>query len=746
MIKYFKKHPCLTAFLLSFILGSLIILPSIISGKGIFTFIADFNYQQIPFNELINRIFKNGDFFYTWLNDLGSNTIATFSFYNMFSPFNLITYLFPSNWFPYLIGPMFILKYAIAGLTSYMFISHYVKNKKWAIIGSLLYAFSGFQLTNTLFYHFHDVVALFPLLLYALDRLVLDRKKGLFALIVALLAFTNWFFFIGEVVFLIIYYLVRVFTKSYFFTWKSFGCIIFEGILGTALASIILLPSIFFTLGNPRVDGNWTFSSAFKPTVYYLAEGLKSFVYPNDSMSFQSLFSEADYNSCAAFLPLIGLILPLGYILKKPKDSWSILIYVCVLFMLVPILNSSFYLFRVVFYARWYYMPILILSLISSMTLDRYYDIKKGWLVNLSLVFLLLGVIVYLGFIRHHDVIFNEAGFIVRIVLLGISIFYVLFIFLRYKNNELKLFNSLLVGIILYVSFMGNYFIYENKKTFKNDINYINYLHSSNYLDIDTSSYRADALPSCPFNIGNLTDNIIIHSFNSNISGGAFTFYNSVDLNRVVTTILEQDEDEIRNFLSVRYLISCGIQDSQYLEENGYELVSKNDLYSVYENSSVLPMGIGYRYFIETEDYMKLSSVEKRFILDKAVVLTDPNLLDLTEYKGENDYRLNISNEAFSFVKNGFNATIESDEDGYVLFTIPYDTGFTITNNGEEISYLETGNGFMLIPISKGKNDIRGNYIPVSFKEGTILSISSFLIYCVYIGFSYHKRFKKNNI
>lgn len=211
MISKIKKNNLLLSFLLSIILGSLIVIPNIIVGHGIYSLSADLNLQQIPFNILINNSLKNGSFLWTWFNDLGSNFIGTFSFYNLFSPFNIIGYLFPSSWFPYLIGPLFILKYGVAGFTSYLFLERYVKNKKYAIIGSFLYTFSGFQLTNILFYHFHDVVAFFPLLLYSLDRLVYDKKRGGLALSIFLCAITNWFFFIGQCVFVCIYFIVKVF-------------------------------------------------------------------------------------------------------------------------------------------------------------------------------------------------------------------------------------------------------------------------------------------------------------------------------------------------------------------------------------------------------------------------------------------------------------------------------------------------------------------------------------------------------
>lgn len=93
----------------------------------------------------MNHSIKEGSFLWSWYNELGSNSIETFSFYNLFSPFNIISYFFPARLYPYLCGWLMILKFGIAGLSSYLFMSRYVKNKNYAIIGSMLYAFSGYH-------------------------------------------------------------------------------------------------------------------------------------------------------------------------------------------------------------------------------------------------------------------------------------------------------------------------------------------------------------------------------------------------------------------------------------------------------------------------------------------------------------------------------------------------------------------------------------------------------------------------
>ena len=89
-------------------------------------------------------------------------------------------------------------------MTAYGFIRRFVRNKNAALIGGLLYAFSGFQVFNIFFNHFQDVTAFFPLMLIAMEEHINNNRKGVFALTVALMGMINYFFFTGQAVFLVI--------------------------------------------------------------------------------------------------------------------------------------------------------------------------------------------------------------------------------------------------------------------------------------------------------------------------------------------------------------------------------------------------------------------------------------------------------------------------------------------------------------------------------------------------------------
>ena len=70
-------------------------------------------------------------------------------------------------------------------------------------------------------------------------------------LCVALMCLTNWYFFIGEVVFLFIYFFINIILKNYKWDFKRFFHLAVESILGIGISAFVLIPSLLFTMGNP---------------------------------------------------------------------------------------------------------------------------------------------------------------------------------------------------------------------------------------------------------------------------------------------------------------------------------------------------------------------------------------------------------------------------------------------------------------------------------------------------------------
>ena len=720
MLRKISKNKLLLSFVLSIVLGSIIIVPNIIIGRGIYSLCADFNLQQIPFNILMNNSIKNGSFLWTWFNDLGSNFIGTFSFYNLFSPFNIIGYLFPSKCFPYLIGPIFILKYGICGICSYLFLQRYVKNKNYAVLGSLLYTFSGFQLTNILFYHFHDVVVFFPLFLYSLDRFIYDKKRGRLALVILLCTLTNWFFFIGEGVFTFLYFIVKVICKDYKINKKLFFNLLFEVVIGVLMALVVLLPTMLFIMDNPRIGSSWTFISMFKYQFSNYFEIIRGMILPPEAMANRAMLTEFNYKSVELYLPIVGMILVIPYLLKNKKNCFSILFIISLVFMFIPILNSSFFLFNTTYYARWFYMPILIMSLMSIKTLEDKLSIKSGLIYTGGCVLLLILFIIIYNKIYSFN-IYNQWYLIIIIteMLFGIG---VLLICKDYKNNILLL----IIFVFIYVSFQGNYMTYKYKyNNIKYDKDYIEYISYNSEFN-KYNNYRFNSSKSCNSNIGYIENINNIKTFNSNINGSSFKFYNSIGVERITNTDIEINNKNLNDILGVKYIISC----EGDITDNRYNYVEDIDSYKIYENKDYLEFGYTVSDYIKEDDYNKLSNEERINILKEKVVLSDK---DLDKYKDIYPNDVKYNSNKFEFINNGFKSIIDSSDNTLAIFQIPYDRGFSVKVNGKKSNIIKVNNGFIGVKINKGVNKIEVKYMPKGLKDGLIISILSIFVYLGYL-------------
>lgn len=105
---------------------------------------------------------------------------------------------------------------------------------------------------NVFFNHFHEAIVFFPLMLIGLEKLLTENKRGFFALAVFVNAFVNYWFFIGEVVFVILYFFIRTTAPDCRFSWNKLWKTALEAVIGVGISCVALLPSVLAILGNPR--------------------------------------------------------------------------------------------------------------------------------------------------------------------------------------------------------------------------------------------------------------------------------------------------------------------------------------------------------------------------------------------------------------------------------------------------------------------------------------------------------------
>ena len=369
-----ERRNGLIAFLLGFGSLLLVLLPILIADGGYYIYYGDYNSQQIPFYQLANDAVRTGSFGWNWYTDLGANFIGSYSFYLLGSPFFWLSVLLPRSWVVFAMPFLLCLKHGVAALTAYAYIRRFVRNPKAAMIGGMLYAFSGFQLFNIFFNHFQDVTAFFPLMLIAMEECVNENRRGVFALSVALMAMLNYFFFTGQVVFLILYFVLRCGSKDFAATFRKFLVLLVEAVLGVMMACILLLPSALAILANNRVSerlyGMDMIAYSDRTRIWRIL--LSLFLIP-DVPARPNLFSSdyAKWASIGGYLPLFSMAGVIAFLKKKDGHWAKRLTILCAVCACIPILNSCFYALNGSYYARWFYMPILILTMMTAYALDN---------------------------------------------------------------------------------------------------------------------------------------------------------------------------------------------------------------------------------------------------------------------------------------------------------------------------------------------------------------------------------------
>ena len=252
----------------------------------------------------------------------------------------------------------------------------------FALLGGILYAFSGFSIYNIFFNHFHEAIVYFPLMLLFMEMYMKDGKKGLFAVSVFLSALSNYYFFIGQALFLIIYWLVRTFSGDWEHVGRRFFGIAFEAVVGTAMAGVLLLPAFYAVTQNPRTENimaGWDLLIYSKPQRFF--DIIHSFFFPQDirrGQAFPRLRQQMGIH--VGMASVFGCTGVFAYMQSRRHTDWvRRLVIILVIAALIPGFNAAFQLFNSMYYARWFYMLVMILVLATMLAIQDEENVHVNW-------------------------------------------------------------------------------------------------------------------------------------------------------------------------------------------------------------------------------------------------------------------------------------------------------------------------------------------------------------------------------
>jgi uncharacterized membrane protein YfhO len=770
--KYYQK-----AFFIALIMGVVLLLPFVIIDGGYFVFYGDYNAQQIPFYKVCINAVHSGNFGWNWQTDLGASLIGSYSFYTLGSPFFWFAALFPVSWSQYLMAPLLALKLAFSSLFAFIYIRRFVTKPQNALIGGILYAFSGFSLYNIFFNHFHEAIVFFPLLLIGLEEAVINKRRGMFLLTVALNAFVNYFFFVGECIFLVIYFIVRLAAdKRFRVSLGGFFCLAFESVVGVTVAGILFVPSIFQVLDVPRstsLISDWGFLFYEIPQRYGLI--LESMFFPPEPAARSYMFplANAKWSSVAIYLPLFSMAGVIAFV-KDARKHWArVLIVICLVMVFVPGLNAAFSLFNSNFYTRWFYMPELICCLATVYALEHEeIDISFGNKVCAVIVTIMSLLVIFVPMSITEETIvdgvteswthyvpryLNKQVAYVLYLVIAISLGTILLLRILLKQRKKissELFTKRITCATIICCMVLGYYFVGYGRILGPYIGVYNEVLSADIKIDDPDFYRMESVDEIN-NVNMLWGMSSITSFQSIVPASTFELYEFLGEDRSVNSQPDTDDYALRALTRVKYLImSSDIDDDTRKEiENSYKIYEYMETqggYDIYKTDYALPMGYAYDSYV-TESQANTSGAADRLMM-RAVILSneqaekysdilsplDESLVKVTtfsQFKKDAAERIDEGVVQFSVNNNGFTAMSNYSDEKLVVFSVPYDDGWTAYVGGEEVEIEQVNVGFMAIRVPAGAQEISFEYRAPGLNLGILMTIVGIVLTGGYIFF-----------
>ena len=427
----------------------------------------------------------------------------------------------------------------------------------------------------------------------------------------------------------------------------------------------------------------------------------------------------------------------------------------------VPMFNHLFVLLNYSYYARWFYMPTLMLVLATALALencgeDGNIDFTVGMKYTaavLAIIILMVGVTPSrngeewkFGFYKYLDKFLGTAaitviGFAVVLWLIG----------QRNKPNFLKkltyvvtigcsvyTFSCLLIGK---ASYSNNRWITESA------------LPARNQMAVEETDqfYRVDIYEGND-NLGMYWNLPNIQAFHSIVPASLMEFYPEVGVKRDVSSKPEAKIPELRSLLSVKWLYIGEHNEEQY-PMNGYEYVDTRYGYNIYENQNYIPMGFAYDYYMNNEDWENTSKNSRARALLYAIYLDDEaiernsDILARTDEPRRDltygfDFGVGAAERAeqacYSFVTDnkGFTAKSNFSDDELVFFSVPWDAGWSATVNGEPVRIEKVNLGFMGVRVPAGDSVIRFEYLTPGLIPGAVVTTVAIPLLLLYLWFA----------
>lgn len=571
--------------------------------NGVFGSRVDWISQHSVFPEYFRQLFYDtGQFFPEFAANIGGGqNIYNFSYYGLYSPVVLISYLFPCVEMGTYIMAAMMIHLVIALLLFYRWLLHRGISHYISFFVSVLFLLSG-----PMIYHFYNQIMFvnyMPFLCMALigvDRYFEKRKAGIYTLSVWMMILTSFYFSIGGMLVLVIYGISRYVERKEIsqegirvrtFLWDGMQ-FLFPMLIAVLLSAVLLVPTAC-VLMNGRTDGTpVSFWKLFIPDIEIFR-----FVY-------------TPYGIGLTTLVITVLISGLTY--RKRNERW--LHIGCIIILSVPLfawlLNGGLYIRDKVVIP---FLPLLCYLIAKYMEKQRTGEIPfLTGLLPFLFTILLIGI--------KKEQIGNKEYWI--LLLIDAIIMVVCFLICYWKKCMQFLVLPPLIFLTVYGVMLHESADMSIDPAFYEQVTDKNIQTTIEEIaEQETGFYRMEQSGTAAEDAANINRIWSVDQYISSI-------YSSVyhEQYQDFRTEIFQTEQPYRNmfmqsgsknpvfqrFMGIKYIISDK-------DVSGYEKIAEN----VYENKDVLPIAYVTKRLLSEEEYRKLEFPYNQLALLECAVVED---------------------------------------------------------------------------------------------------------------------------
>jgi hypothetical protein len=701
----------------------------------------------------------------------------------MNSPIYYLFYLGNSENIPTMAGYVEFFRFIINGLSFYWYARTINYNHFTAILGSACFALMGFfALVFGWTPLLSDWQLFLILMLISLEYLIRYDKWLWLPLTVMLMTINQPFNLLLIAEFSIVYLLVRFYVNDRLTDWSANGKLILKiicfGALGIGMGALIGYAHIQTILNSPRGSGDVAYTNVLSSQpILQMAESNELYTsflrwFSNDILGYASNFRTwQNYMEAPAFYVGLGLLLLLPQLFifsnRRERIAYGSIVGLVFIIMLFPYFRYATWAFTGNYY-RLLAALIAVGLLLGSLKVIE--AIIKGFRINIIVLIATFAFLLSLLFFDFSTELTSQINKPVRTSVVLFLLIHTILIFLTRVANLRNIALWAFLGLtVIEMVYLDNMTINKREilsvNDFKTKSGFNDYTKEAiEYIEKqDKSFYRIEKGYTSGIAIHASLNDPMIQNYNSTSCYSSFNHRSYANFMKELDAI-GKDEYSSRwiNGVRGRQLLLPLATVKYYLVkgQNPFQpqlfdsLATFQDV-KIFRTKNHLPMGFTYDKYLIDSTFKRFSMVQKDFSVMRGFIINEKDkakFKDFVEVKdsvqaltieGYNQFASECKTDTLAVSSHSdthFDGTIDLDKTKLLYLSIPFDVGWKAEVDGKSTEIQKVTFGMSGIILDKGKHTVKLRYEAPYFKTGSLISMISFGIFALLLGFTFWKQ------